>query len=124
MRSAAQSAPTHRRRGCFDLGVGSPADHDRAPTYAPSPKGGFDPDWKSCSINLSGSDFSGFSLSKIVLSSADLNGTTNLTNTELTKADLSRASMRFATIRNTDFLNANLTAAHLVGAVAGAAGPR
>ncbi|ORW90324.1 hypothetical protein AWC28_18860 [Mycolicibacter terrae] len=63
--------------------------------------------WKSCKLDLSGADLSGFNLEDIDLSAANLE-TVNLTHALLVNTDLSDANMRRTTLTGAEFTGSKL----------------
>jgi uncharacterized protein YjbI with pentapeptide repeats len=71
--------------------------------------------WKSCSLNLSGADLSGFHLEEIDLSSANLDDA-DLSYAVIIRSDLTEAMMTRATVTATEFNNSNMARARLYSA--------
>ncbi|MBI5338032.1 MAG: pentapeptide repeat-containing protein [Mycolicibacterium rufum] len=69
--------------------------------------------WRSCSIDLSGADLSGFNFVEIDLSTANLNRA-NLTGTDFHKSNLSNAQLMQTDLSAAKFTEANLSSAKLV----------
>ena len=73
-------------------------------------------DWRSCSLDLSGADLSGFIFNEMYLETSNLDGS-NLSFAQFVGADLAQAMMARATLNGTNFLEADLTSAKLYSAL-------